>query len=53
MEEIDIDPQLAEDIAHIPNAETIAALEEGDRIANDPTRKTYDNLDKFWADLER
>jgi len=39
--------------AHIPNTETIAALEEADRIVNDPTRKTYDNLDEFWADLEK
>ncbi len=38
---------------HIPNAETIAALEEGDRIANDPNWPTYDNLEDFWKDLEK
>ena len=25
----------------LPNAETIAAMEEGDRIVNDPTRRRY------------
>jgi len=39
--------------AHEPNAETIAALEEGDRIANDPNWPTYDNLDAFWKDMEK
>lgn len=38
---------------HIPNAETIAALEEGDRIVNDPNWPTYDNLEDFWKDLEK
>ena len=38
---------------HVPNAETIAALEEGDRIINDPNWPTYDNLDDLWKDLEK
>ena len=36
-----------------PNAETIAAMEEGDRIANDPNWPTYDNLDELWKDLSK
>ena len=38
--------------SHTPNAETVAALEEGDRIANDPTRKRYTDLNELWKDLE-
>lgn len=37
---------------HIPNDETIAAMEEGDRIVNDPTRKRYTDLNELWKDLE-
>ena len=37
---------------HIPNAETIAALEEGDRIVNDPKRKRY-TLSEALAELKR
>ncbi len=40
------------EVPHSPNAETIAALEEGDRIVNDPTRKRYTNLEELWKDLE-
>mgnify|MGYP004694042323 CR=1 FL=1 len=35
-----------------PNAETIAALKEGDRIVRDSTRKRFTNLDELWKDLE-
>ena len=35
-----------------PNAETIAAMEEGDRIANDPTRKRY-TLEEAFEELNR
>ncbi|MBQ7666387.1 MAG: type II toxin-antitoxin system RelB/DinJ family antitoxin [Kiritimatiellae bacterium] len=38
---------------HVPNAETIAAMEEGDRIANDPNWPKYDNLDEMWEALEK
>ncbi len=38
---------------HIPNAETIAAMEESDRIANDPTRRHFKTLDDLWEDLEK
>lgn len=38
---------------NIPNAETIAAMEEGDRIAHDPNWPTYSNLDKMWKDLAK
>ena len=38
---------------HVPNAETIAAMEEGNRIAHDPNWPTYDNLDEMWKDLAK
>lgn len=38
---------------HVPNAETIAAMEEGSRIARDPNWPTYDNLDEMWKDLAK
>lgn len=38
---------------HIPNADTIAAMEEGDRIAHDPNWPTYTDADKMWKDLEK
>lgn len=37
----------------IPNAETIAAMEEGDRIARDPNSPTYTNLGQMWKDLAK
>ncbi len=37
----------------VPNAETIAAMEEGERIAHDPNWPTYDNLDEMWKDLAK
>jgi antitoxin component of RelBE/YafQ-DinJ toxin-antitoxin module len=37
---------------HVPNAETIAAMEEGDRIAHDPTRRRY-TLEEAFAELAR
>ena len=39
--------------SHVPNAETIAAMEEGERIARDPNCPTYSNLDKMWEDLAK
>ena len=39
--------------SHIPNAETIAAMEEGDRIVNDPNRQHFKSLDALWEDLEK
>lgn len=38
---------------HVPNAETIAAMEEGDRIANDPNHPTYTDLGQMWKDLAK
>ena len=35
----------------LPNAETVAAMEEGDRLAHDPSAKGYDNLDEMWKGL--
>jgi len=37
----------------VPNAETIAAMEEGDRIAHDPNAKSYTDLNELWKDLEK
>lgn len=34
-----------------PNAETLAALREGDRLAADPDAPTYTDLDALWKDL--
>ena len=36
-----------------PNAETIAAMEEGNRIAHDPNWPTYTNMGKMWEDLAK
>ena len=36
----------------MPNAETIAAMEEGDRIVNDPTRKRFHSLEEFWKEMD-
>ena len=36
-----------------PNAETIAAMEEGEHIAHDPTVKGYTDLKELWKDLEK
>ena len=38
--------------AHVPNAETIAAMEEGDRIAHDPNWPRY-TLEEALAELKR
>jgi len=38
--------------AHIPNAETIAAMEEADRIVADPNRKRFKSVAEIIADLE-
>lgn len=37
---------------HVPNAETIAAMEEGERIARDPTRPRY-TVEEAFAELAR
>lgn len=34
-----------------PNAETVAAMREGERIAADPDAPTYTDLDRLWRDL--
>lgn len=36
-----------------PNAETIAAMEEAKRIANDPSVKGYTNINELFAELEK
>lgn len=34
-----------------PNAETIAAIMEAERLSRDPNAKTFTNLDELWKDL--
>jgi DNA-damage-inducible protein J len=36
-----------------PNKETIAAMLEAERIANDPTVKGYTNMDELFSDLRK
>ena len=36
-----------------PNAETVAAMLEAERIAKDPSVKGYTNMDEMFADLAR
>jgi len=36
-----------------PNAETIAAMHEAERIAKDPNVKGYNDLDELFADLDK
>jgi DNA-damage-inducible protein J len=36
-----------------PNKETITAMLEAERIANDPTVKGYTNMDELFADLRK
>ena len=40
------------EISRMPNAETVAAMMEADRIAYDPTVKGYNNLDELFKDLK-
>lgn len=35
----------------IPNAETIAAFEEGDRMINDPSAPRYSSVEELFEDL--
>lgn len=36
-----------------PNAETIAAMEEAKRIANDPSVRGYTDINELFAELEK
>lgn len=36
-----------------PNAETIAAMKEAKRIANDPSVKGYTDINELFAELEK
>ena len=40
------------EISRIPNAETISAMLEADRIALDPNIKGYTDLDELFKDLK-
>ncbi len=39
--------------SRVPNPETIAAMEEGERIARDPNARSYTDLAELWKDLAR
>lgn len=39
--------------ADTPNQDTVAAMLEAERIANDPSVKGYDDLDELFADLAK
>ena len=39
-------------ISEQPNRETIAAMLEAERIAEDPSAKGYDDLDELFEDLK-
>jgi DNA-damage-inducible protein J len=41
------------EITRLPNADTVAAMKEADRIAHDPKVKGYDDLDSLLADLKK
>lgn len=36
----------------VPNAETLAAMQEADRIATDPTVQGFSSVDDLFADLD-
>ena len=36
----------------VPNAETLAAMREADRIATDPDAKGYSSVDELFAELD-
>ena len=38
---------------NMPNAVTLAALDEGDRMIFDPSAKAFDNLDDLFEDLHQ
>ena len=40
------------EITRIPNAETVAAMLEAERIARDPSVKGYTDLDELFKDLK-
>ena len=37
--------------SHVPNAETIAAIEEGKRIARDPNTRVFTTMEELLEDL--
>jgi DNA-damage-inducible protein J len=39
------------EITRVPNAETVAAMKEAERVAHDPSAKGYTDLDEMFKDL--
>lgn len=48
-----MDSDLIDISLHQPNRQTISALLEAEKIANDPTIKGYTDLKKLFADLKK
>ena len=40
------------EITRMPNAETLEAMLEAEKIANDPSVKGYDDLNELFRDLK-
>lgn len=40
------------DVTRVPNAETVAAMEEAERIARDSNIKGYSDMDELFKDLK-
>jgi DNA-damage-inducible protein J len=40
------------EVSRVPNAETVAAMREAERIAKDPNTKGYTDLDALFKDLK-
>jgi DNA-damage-inducible protein J len=40
------------EVSRVPNVETIAAMQEAERVAHDPTVKKYSDLDELFKDLK-
>ena len=40
------------EVTRIPNQETIAAMQEAERISSDPSVKGYNDLDELFKDLK-
>ena len=38
---------------NLPNGDTVAALQEAERIANDPSVRGYTDMGRLFADLEK
>ena len=49
--QVPIDEELREEADNLSNAETIAAIEEAERISGDPNVKGYTDIDEMFKKL--